>query len=67
MKFQSDETQWAADGARKILDIGIEIQGAEPVTNAVVAGLIKMLLDHIDNLKADPDVAILRCQNAPPR
>lgn len=58
MPLESDSTAWVADEAREILAAGVDIQVTGAATNAVVAGIIRALLDHIDNLKADLDVAI---------
>lgn len=56
--IMSDETRPAADKAREMLAIGIRIQATGEATDAVVTGIIKSLLDHIDELEADLKCAI---------
>jgi hypothetical protein len=54
----SDATKWAADKARRMLADGINIQVTGEATNAIVTGVIKSLLDHVDDLRADLNCAI---------
>lgn len=48
----------AVQRARDMLDAGINIQTTGEATNAIVAGIIRSLLDHIDELEADLKAAI---------
>lgn len=54
----SDETKPAVQKARDMLATGIRIQATGPATDAIVSGIIQSLLDHIDELEADLNVAI---------
>lgn len=57
-KLLSAETRPAVEKAREMLALGIDIQAAGDATNAVVTGIVKSLLDHIDELEADLECAI---------
>ena len=54
----SDETRPKVDSVREMLRMGINIQATGEATNAVITGMIKCLLDHIDELEADLKAAI---------
>jgi hypothetical protein len=58
MPLVSDETRPAVEIARQMLAMGINVQATGEVTNQVVAGIIKSLLDHIDELEADLKCAV---------
>jgi hypothetical protein len=58
VKLVSDETRPAVDRVRETLAVGINIQATGEVTNAVVTGMVKCLLDHIDELEADLNCAV---------
>lgn len=63
MTLLSDETRPKTEVARKMLADGIKIQATGEATDRIVAGVIKSLLDHIDELEADLKcaVAVARC------
>lgn len=54
----SDETRPKVETVREMLRIGINIQATGEATNAVVTGMVKALLDHIDELEADLKAAV---------
>ena len=54
----SGSTRWAVERAKGMLSAGINIQAVGDSTNSVVTGIIKSLLDHIDELDADLKCAI---------
>ena len=54
----SGSTRWAVERAKGMLSAGINIQAVGDSTNSVVTGVIKSLLDHIDELDADLKCAI---------
>ena len=54
----SDETRPKIETGREMLRVGINIQATGDATNAVVTGMVKALLDHIDELEADLKAAI---------
>lgn len=54
----SDETRPKVEKVREMLNTGINIQATGEATNAVVTGMVKALLDHIDELEADLKAAV---------
>jgi hypothetical protein len=58
MGLLSDETRQKVETARKMLEMGIDIQATGEATNQLVTGIIKSLLDHIDELEADLKCAV---------
>lgn len=54
----SDETRSKVDTVREMYQQGINIQATGEATNAVVTGMVKALLDHIDELEADLKAAV---------
>lgn len=57
-RLESDKTRPAVDRVRETLRVGINIQATGEATNAVVTGMVKCLLDHIDELEADLNCAV---------
>jgi hypothetical protein len=57
-RLESDKTRPAVDRVRETLAVGINIQATGEATNAVVTGMVKCLLDHIDELEADLNCAV---------
>lgn len=49
---------WSVETARRILKDGVKIQALGPATDAVITGLIKVLVAHIDEQSADLKAAI---------
>lgn len=58
IKLASDETRPAVEKVRETLRVGINIQAIGEATNAVVTGMVKCLVDHIDELEADLNCAV---------
>jgi len=47
-----NDTAWAAERAREMLAVGINVQATGAATNEIVTAIIKSLLDHIDGFEA---------------
>lgn len=56
--LESDKTRAAVAKVREMVRQGINIQATGEATNATVAGVIKDLLAHIDELESDLNCAV---------